>query len=454
MSRLSLTARMSLMFMLAVAAVLTIAALSFNRLSQHHFELLDRQTLEDKLASTQGILRAAPGADLAKARGQLNALLGAHHDLSALILDGDGSVLFSSTDSLSIPAQYRRYPEATLWEWQAGKRMYRGITAPVPVARGEPLTVLLALDVTTHMSFFGTLQRWFWFGLAISALVSAGLGWVVARSGLRPLRRVTELAASMSAKSLNERIPLEPVPLELQQLATSFNAMLGRLDEAFVRLSSFSADIAHELRTPLSSLMTHTEVILSRKRDVEAYEENLHSNLEDLRRMARMIDDMLFLAKSDNGLIIPQQQPVALESVVSKLFDYYQLLAEERGIALRVSGAASVRGDVLMLHRAISNLLSNALRYTAEGQAISVDIRQSDAAIELVVENPGETVAPEHLERLFDRFYRADPARREGGPSNAGLGLAITRSIVEAHGGRIWCSSANGRTAFHMAFAR
>jgi two-component system, OmpR family, heavy metal sensor histidine kinase CusS len=456
MNRLSLTARMSLMFMLAAAAVLTIAALSFNRLSQHHFELLDRQTLEEKLASTQGILRgAAAGAGLATARGQLNALLGAHHDLSALILDGNGDVLFSSTGSLSIPAQFRAYSEAALWEWQVGQRMYRGITAPMPLpGQGEPLTVLLALDVTMHMSFFGTLQRWFWFGLAISALVSAGLGWVVARSGLRPLRQVTELAASMSAKSLKERIPLEPVPLELQQLATSFNAMLGRLDDAFVRLSSFSADIAHELRTPLSSLMTHTEVILSRKRDVDAYEENLHSNLEDLRRMARMIDDMLFLAKSDNGLIIPEHEPVALESVVAKLLDYYQLLADERGIVLRVSGTARVRGDVLMLHRAISNLLSNALRYTPEGQAISVDIRQSDSAIELVVENPGETVAPQHLERLFDRFYRADPARREGGPSNAGLGLAITRSIVEAHGGRIWCTSANGRTAFHMAFAR
>ncbi|MBS7663196.1 heavy metal sensor histidine kinase [Pseudomonas lalucatii] len=456
MTRLSLTARMSLMFMLAVAAVLSVAALSFYRLSQHHFVMLDHQVLQEKLASTRAILRDAPaGTSLEQLQPQLSALLGAHHDLTAVILAADGRVVFADPGGLSIPPHFRAYPEDAAWEWQGERRMYRGISASVTAAgQAEPLTLMLVLDVTSHMSFFDTLQRWFWIGLAISALVSAGLGWMVARSGLRPLRQVTRLAASMSAKSLKERIPLAPVPLELQQLVSSFNAMLGRLDDAFVRLSNFSADIAHELRTPLSSLMTHTEVILSRKRDVDSYEDNLYSNLEDLKRMARMIDDMLFLAKSDNGLIVPAQQPVALETLVAKLFDYYQLLADDRGIELRLSGTAWVQGDVLMLHRAISNLLSNALRYTPQGQAIAVTLGEDAAAVRLSVENPGEGIPAEHLERLFDRFYRADPARREGEPSNAGLGLAITRSIVEAHQGRIWCSSANGRTAFHMEFPR
>src|SRR5690606_16159902 len=139
------------------------------------------------------------------------------------------------------------------------------------------------------------------------------------RSGLRPLRQVTHLATSMSARSLQERIPLEPVPLELQQLVLSFNAMLGRLEDAFVRLSNFSADIAHELRTPVSNLMTHTEVVLSRQRDLDAYEDNLYSNLEEFKRMSRMIDDMLFLAKSDNGLIIPEKGTIELSRLVSKL---------------------------------------------------------------------------------------------------------------------------------------
>lgn len=450
MNRLSLTARLSLMFMLAVAAVLSVAALSFNRLSQHHFEMLDRQILMEKLESAQAILADPAGA---MSFEQLHALLGAHRDLSAIILAADGHELFAEPPAVSIPRQFAGYPEGALWEWRSQAQRYRGITAQLAApGRSGPVTLMLALDVTHHLSFFETLQRWFWIGLAVSALVSAGLGWIVARSGLRPLRQVTQLATSVSVESLKGRIPLTSVPLELQQLVTSFNAMLGRLDDAFVRLSSFSADIAHELRTPLSSLMTHTEVILSRKRDVDTYEENLYSNLEDLKRMARMIDDMLFLAKSDNGLIIPEQQHIALEAVVAKLFEYYQLLAEDRGVELKLAGHGSIRGDLLMLHRAISNLLSNALRYTPAGATILVTIDEAAGTTNLTVENPGPSIPAEHLERLFDRFYRADPARREGSRSNAGLGLAITRSIVAAHQGSICCSSVDGRTAFHMAF--
>ena len=456
MKHLSLTARMSLMFMSAVIAVLTVAGLSFNMLSQHHFRMLDRQALVEKLESAKHILNKARGeASLSEELPQLRALLGAHQDLAATILTSDGAVLFSDPRAVEVPERFRRANEQSMWEWQNGQHMYRGMTAQISVAdQPEPLTALLILDVTNHTHFFDTLQRWFWVGLIISALVSAALGLVVARSGLRPLRQVTRVATAMSARSLQERIPLEPVPLELQQLVLSFNAMLARLEEAFIRLSNFSADIAHELRTPLSNLMTHTEVVLSHKRDITAYEENLYSNLEELKRMSRMIDDMLFLAKADNGLITPEKTSIELADVVAKLFDYYHLLAEEHDIRLSVAGTGRVLGDRLMLDRVISNLLSNALRYTPKGKTISVLIRQTGDSIILSVENPGDTISSEHLEKLFDRFYRADPARREGNPSNAGLGLAITQSIIEAHKGRIWCTSVAGLTGFHIELPR
>jgi two-component system heavy metal sensor histidine kinase CusS len=157
-----------------------------------------------------------------------------------------------------------------VWEWQDEYHNFRGITADVAI-QGQPAlgTVMLMLDITSHAHFFETLQR-FAIGLVISALVSAGIGWLVAKSGLRPVEQITKVATSISARSLQERIPLEPVPLELQTLILSFNGMLARLEDAFVRLSNFSADIAHELRTPVSNLLTHTEVVLSRKRDVDA----------------------------------------------------------------------------------------------------------------------------------------------------------------------------------------
>ncbi|MFZ3024711.1 heavy metal sensor histidine kinase [Pseudomonas sp.] len=454
MMRISLTARLSLLFMLAVTAVLVLAGLSFNHLSQHHFLQLDRQTLAEKLSATRNILGQLDDLQqFDRLRPQLRTLLGAHRDITALILDAAGQPLFAEPGPLPVPAALANSTSTEVWQWQHHDHYFRGLSAAVTVpADNAPLRVILLLDSTPHMHFFSAVQRWFWMALVLSALFSAGLGWLVARRGLQPLRRVTAVAASISAASLQERIPLAAVPLELQQLAASFNAMLARLDDAFMRLSNFSADIAHELRTPLSNLMTQTEVVLAQPRDSEAYQETLYANLDDCKRMARMIDDMLFLAKADNGLIVPEQQPVALDIEVEKLFEYYRLLADERGISLQLHGHAVVRGDVLMLHRALSNLLSNALRYTPAGASIQVELEQNANGSELRLSNPGPTIADEHLERLFDRFYRADPARREGSPHNAGLGLAITRSIIHAHQGQIHCTSVAGKTTFCVQF--
>ena len=454
MMRISLTARLSLLFMLAVTAVLVLAGLSFNHLSQHHFLQLDRQTLAEKLSATRNILGQLDDLQqFDRLRPQLRTLLGAHRDITALILDAAGQPLFAEPGQLPVPAALANSTSTEVWQWQHHDHYFRGLSAAVTVpANSAPLRVILLLDSTPHMHFFSAVQRWFWMALVLSALFSAGLGWLVARRGLLPLRQVTAVAASISAASLQERIPLAAVPLELQQLAASFNAMLARLDDAFMRLSNFSADIAHELRTPLCNLMTQTEVVLAQPRDSEAYQETLYANLDDCKRMARMIDDMLFLAKADNGLIVPEQQPVALDVEVEKLFEYYRLLADERGISLQLHGHAVVRGDVLMLHRALSNLLSNALRYTPAGASIQVELEQNANGSALRLSNPGPTIAGEHLERLFDRFYRADPARREGSPHNAGLGLAITRSIIHAHQGQIHCTSVAGKTTFCVQF--
>ncbi len=440
--------------MLGVITVLIAAGLSFHALAKHHFKMLDQQILDEKIASAQHILNGIQSnQQFISAKPQLNALLGAHEDLAAFIFDHDGKVIFSAPKSFILPVEYQDPPSQSMFEWAEDGRLYRGLSADIPVEiQSIAQTVLLVIDVTTHQNFFEMLQRWFWLGLVLSALMSAVLGYLVARSGLEPLRQVTQTARAMSARSLNDRIPLEPVPQELQELVSSFNEMLSRLDDAFTRLSNFSADIAHELRTPVSNLVTHTEVVLSQQRNIESYQENLYSNLEDLNKMSRMIDDMLFLAKSDNGLIIPKQETIELNGLVGKLLEYYSLLADELGIQLHLTGNGYVLGDRLMLDRAISNLLSNALRYTPPGKVISIVIKSAARAVTLTVANPGEAINPDYLDKLFDRFFRADPARREGGPSNAGLGLAITRSVVEAHKGKIWCSSKQGLTSFFMEF--
>lgn len=449
----SLTFRLSLMFVAAVVAVLIIVGIAFNELSRHHFRALDAQALEEKLEAITQIAKE-PGANSDQLKIRWHTLLGAHPDLSAVFLQADGSLFFAEPPQSSVPSLAQATEHDGVWEWESDGHMFRALKAPVSSSEATaPLTMWLVLDVTTHMHFFAMLERWFWGVLLASTVLSAALGWLVAKNGLRPVAKVTQTAASMSAGSLKERIPLEPVPDELRELITAFNSMLGRLDDSFIRLSNFSADIAHELRTPISNLRTHTEVILAQKRDSDVYEENLTSNLEELNRLSGIIDGMLFLAKSDNGLIVPEPVELDLGRVIGKLFGYYELLAEDKGIQLKASGSALIFADSVMIDRVVSNLLSNALRYTPSGETIEVYIQDYGSRVELRIENPGPEIPPEHLAKIFDRFYRVDPARREG-DGNAGLGLAIARSLMQAHGGTISCTSQGGRTAFILTFTR
>ena len=449
----SLTFRLSLMFVVAVVAVLIIVGIAFNELSRHHFRALDAQALEEKMEAIIQIAQE-PGANTEQIKTRWHTLLGAHPDLSAVFLKADGSLFFAEPPQASVPSLAQATEHNAVWEWESDGHMFRALKAQVALSEiSAPLAAWLVLDVTTHMHFFAMLERWFWSVLIASTVLSAALGWLVAKNGLRPVAKVTQTAASMSAGSLKERIPLEPVPDELRELITAFNSMLGRLDDSFMRLSNFSADIAHELRTPISNLRTHTEVILAKKRDADVYEENLTSNLEELNRLSGIIDGMLFLAKSDNGLIVPEPVELDLGKVISKLFGYYELLAEDKGVQLKASGSALIFADSVMIDRVVSNLLSNALRYTPPGETIEVNIQDHGRRVELRVENPGPEIPPEHLARIFDRFYRVDPARREG-DGNAGLGLAIARSLMHAHGGRILCTSENSRTTFKLSFTK
>ncbi|RUQ46579.1 two-component sensor histidine kinase, partial [Corynebacterium pseudodiphtheriticum] len=185
--------------------------------------------------------------------------------------------------------------------------------------------------------------------------------------------------------------------------------------------------------------------ILTQPRPLEDYREALHSNLEELQWMAQLVNDMLYLAKADHGLLVPKREALALADEVDALLEFFTLLAEDAQISLVREGTAQTTGDRGMLRRALSNLLDNALRFTPAGGEVRVHLQNG---VRLCVENTGKGIPAAVLPRLFDRFYRADPARREGSSEHAGLGLAITQSIVRAHGGRIFCESEAGWTRF------
>ncbi|AJA15187.1 ATPase [Pseudomonas putida S12] len=447
MRRVSLGSRLALLFAACTATVSLGAGLLFSRASEQHFVELDQQLLDSRLSLFRTQLAGVSTADELQARlPALRDELSHQADLALRISASNGATWFESRSGL---------PQAALATGLATLHApgidYRSLSVPLKQGTMQSPRLTLYLDITHHQHFLQGMQRLIWLTVGLSALTTALLGAWAARSGLRPLRQMGQVAASVSARSLTTRLPVAQMPEELAELASSMNAMLQRLDDAFQRLSAFSADIAHELRTPLSNLLTHTQVTLTRPRSLEEYREALHGNLEELQWMAQMINDMLFLAKADHGLLVPGDAPLALHDEVDALLEYYAPLAEDRDVQMLREGEAVVHGDRHMLRRALSNLLDNAMRFTPAGGQIKVTLGPGPT---INVANSGLAIDPAALPRLFDRFYRVDPARREGSSEHAGLGLAITRSIVQAHGGRIRAECEDGWTRFLIEFTQ
>lgn len=283
------------------------------------------------------------------------------------------------------------------------------------------------------------------------ALVALG-AWLVARMGLAPLRRLNTVAASVGTKSLDQRLSVADLPAELADAALEFNGMLQRIDDGYRQLQDFAGDLAHEMRTPVATLIGRTQVALSQRRSADQLREVLEGNADELQRLARLISDMLFLAQADHEAVKLQPEPVDLAAEAQRVAEYLGVVAEERNVTLRIAGSAPrVAADRLLVQRAITNLLSNAVRHASVNSGIGVTVAAGGEKVTLTVTNDGETIAPEHLERIFERFWRGDAgrARREGG---TGLGLAIVRSIMKAHGGSIHVHSGAGRTTFTLEF--
>jgi two-component system heavy metal sensor histidine kinase CusS len=357
--------------------------------------------------------------------------------------------------------QQRYGPLAENWTGADG-RTYRVLLArlsvPAKVAGTPHTTVLAALVLELQQTREVVARAWKIFAVALlaSALMALVLGTTIARRIVRVAQRLGAAATRISARALHERLALKDTPHELIDSGIAFNHMLDRLESSFKRLSEFSSDLAHDLRTPVNNLLGEAQVALSRPRSAAEYRAVLESAVEDYERISRLIENMLFLARADDARASLQCEWVELGHDTDQLHDYFEPLAEERGVVIACNGCAQKRrvwADRVLLRRAIANLVANALRHAAPGTTVSIDARvHDDGACTIEVSNDGEPIAPEHQARIFDRLYRIDPSRG-GSAAGAGLGLAIVKSIMELHGGHASVSSAPGqRTVFGLWF--
>lgn len=458
-------ASLALRLTLMIGASTAVLFLSFGWVVLHsikdHFKAQDAGELEALVHETQEAL-SDEQRDLSSMQKRFAEASVGHHGTFLYVEGADGRPMFSSARA-GLAAMARSGPivdhiaPETLELWQVAQHSYRGAVLRLgkdAEAGNRPFLVVVAKSIDFHLRYLATFRRALWVTTVSSILITFLVVWWAVHQGHAPLRKIIGEIRRITTDRLHVRLSPDTVPIELAELATSFNGMLERIEEVFRKLANFSDDIAHELRTPVTNLMTQTQVALSNARSSEEYQEILYSNLEEYERMAQMVGDMLFLAKADNGQLKPSITEVDLAMEVRALFEYFEAWAEERAVSLALEGAApAVTGDRLMLRRAISNLLSNAIRHTAHGTTVTVRLGTVGDQTRVAVENPGKEIPSEHLPRLFDRFYRADPSRhrdRDCESNGAGLGLAIVKSIIIAHGGTVGVTWFDGSVRFQM----
>ncbi|WP_025598451.1 heavy metal sensor histidine kinase [Burkholderia sp. WSM2230] len=354
-----------------------------------------------------------------------------------------------------------RITEASIADWRdsAGAPI-RGIVAAAQLRNGEIANLLIARNMTDRWLLLDRYRDKLHLAGAAGVVLAFMLGYLLIRAALRPLRDIAASAGSVTVDRLHTRISVAHVPLELETLVASLNAMLQRMEDGFQRQSRFTADLAHDMRTPLGNMRGATEVALARPRSLEEYEALLASNLEECDRLSRMIENVLFLARAEHPQFVKHMRSFDVVQELTHIAEYFEGVADEANVTVKVTGHGMLTADLELFRRAVNNLLVNAIRYTPPRGRITLDAQAGERRMQIVVANEGEPVAPEHLERIFDRFYRVDPSRSTLRPSgatreatgSAGLGLAIVRTIMELHNGTVRAASDASGTRFILSF--
>src|SRR5438874_2156243 len=450
----SIASQLILLFIVATAILLASGLGIFYAIVVRHAFAEDNAILADKISALRNDLRESGPSVFA---GELkDHHVTEHATYWIRMLDSEGRT-FAETPGMDRLLKPELFPSPqqsvlgvrSLKNYRVGPRLFSLVTLNEESA-GQSYTLQVAQDRSSDERVQREFAVLFIIVLGSSVVASALIAITVTKHGLRPLTQMTQSVARVGPTHLKERLAPVDWPRELQPLASAFDEMLKRLDDSFTRLSQFSADLAHELRTPIANIMGEAQVALTRDRSAAEYREIIESAIAECERLSRIVDNLLFVARVDAAREPIARQRFDARAAVDKIAAFYQTIAEERHITISCSGEGHIHADPNLFERAVGNLIDNALRFTPEDGSIQIAFSQRNGDFEIAVRDTGCGIAPEHLPRVFDRFYRAESSR---GSDGAGLGLALVKSIVSLHGGSVRIQSELGSgTTVKMLF--
>ncbi|CAN7684801.1 heavy metal sensor histidine kinase [Caballeronia sp. LjRoot34] len=461
----SLTATLALVFAATTLAVFAMIG-TYVYLALAH-EVRTQDDLDIVLAArhTRRLIGELAGTgDLRAHKERVESQVLGNEALSVEILDPSNRVLLEhnrveTADELSWPpgtvGASQQITTASIVERLATNDMpFRRLAALARLSDGSYVTIIVTRNMHDRKLLLDQYRDRLRFAGSAGVLLAFLMSYLLLRRALNPLREIARSAENFTIDNLASRIKVGHVPQELQSLVLSLNTMFAGFERGFTRLSRFTADLAHDMRTPLGNLRGATEVALARPRSSEEYQAVLASNLEECDRLSRMIENVLFLARAEHPTFAKHKVEFSVEDELLKIAEYFEGIADDAGVHLRESGGGRLAADVELFRRAVSNLLANAVRYTPRGGTITLDTQTQGDTLRVSVTNQGVPLDSAMLERVFDRFYRADPSRTSSSSTSgsAGLGLAIVRTIMDLHGGSAHAESGPGVTRFVLTF--
>ncbi len=437
----SIAIRLVLLFTVVAAFLLLLAmGAAYWTVVQHVVHDNDRY-ISEKLAAIRADIAADAGAE--SLNRELKIIRAADKTYAVRVLDAAGHVVAETPRMNTLlpisvfPTDFSVRGERPLTVSYTKNGKYFALVTAVAEVGAQKLTLHLAQDRTHDERFIAHYAALLTGMLGCAVLTCAGIASLVTRRGLRPLKHLAQSIERIGATHLDERVPLGDWPEELHPLAIGFNKMLARLEDSFTRLSQFSADLAHELRTPIAILRGEAEGALTKPRNSDQYREVIESSLEEFQRLSAMIDNLLFLARAETSDSF-QRNYFDGRPAIDEIREFYEAVSQDQGVEIQCRGDGKVYANPGLFRRALINLVTNALRFTPSGGSVTVALEQRNGGSEVSVADTGCGISSQHVPHVFNRFFRGDAPRNSQG---TGLGLAIVKSIMQVHDGDVSVSS-------------